>query len=68
MGVKFGTEEGTEDLLRAKFHFHRCDDKGIGPQKLKFLLIFDQNVEYKRPAGAYPLRYFHNICRIYTSI
>ena len=32
---------------------HRCNSKGIGPQKLKFLLRFDQNVEYKRPAGAY---------------
>jgi len=27
---------------------------------------FDQNVEYKRPAGAYPLRDFHNICRVCT--
>jgi len=56
-GGEFGTEEGTED--RAKFHHHRCNDKGVGPPKLKFLLRFDQNVEYKRPAGAYPLRDFH---------
>jgi len=35
--------------------------------KLKFLLIFDQNVEYRRPAGAYPLHDFHKICRICTS-
>ena len=62
MGVKFGTEEGP--LLRAKFHPHWCNDKGIGPLKLKFLLIFGQNVEYKRPAGAYPLCDFHKICRI----
>ena len=34
------------DLLRAKFHPHRCNDKGVGPQKLKFLHRFDQNVEY----------------------
>jgi len=34
--------------------------------KLKFLLRFDQNVEYKCPAGAYPLRDFHKICRICT--
>jgi len=27
---------------------------------------FDQNVEYKRPAGAYPLRDFHKICRVCT--
>jgi len=31
-----------------------------------FLLRFDQNVEYKRPAGAYPLRDFHKICRVCT--
>ena len=68
MGVKFGTEEGTfGPLLRAKFHPHLCNDKGIGPLKLKFLLIFGQNVEYKRPAGAYPLCDFHKICRICTS-
>jgi len=28
-------------------------------QKLKFLLRFDQNVEYKCPTGAYPLCGFH---------
>ena len=68
MGVKFGTEEGTErPFLRAKFHPHRCNDKGIGPLKLKILLIFVQNVEYIRPAGAYPLCYFHKICRICSS-
>ena len=66
--MKFGTEDGTKGpLLRAKFHPNRCNDKGVGPQKLKFLLRFDQNVEYKRPAGAYPLRDFHKICRICTS-
>jgi len=63
-GVKFGKEEGP--LLRAKFHPHRFNDKGVGPQKLKFLLRFDRNVEYKRPAGAYPLHNFHKICRICT--
>ena len=31
--------------------------------KLKLLLRFDQNVEYKRPAEAYPLCDFHKICR-----
>ena len=58
---------GFGPLLHAKFHPHRCNDKGVRPPKLKFLLRFDQNVEYKRPAGAYPLRDFHNICRICTS-
>jgi len=42
MGVKFGFSP-----FRAKFHPHRCNDKGIGPQKLKFLLRFDHNSEYK---------------------
>ena len=66
MGVKFGTEEGTEcPVLRTKFHPHRRNDKGVGPQN-KFLLRLDQNVEYKRPAGAYPFRDFHKICRICT--
>jgi len=46
---------------------HQCNDKGVGPQKLKFLLSFDQNVEYKRLAGAYPLRCFHKIGRVCTS-
>jgi len=68
MGVKFGMEEGTfGPLLHAKFHPHRCNDMGVGPPKLKFLLRFDRNVEYKRPVGAYPLRDFHKICRVCTS-
>jgi len=61
-------EEGTEGpLRRAKFQTHRCNDKGVGPPKLKFLLRFDQNVQYERPAGAYPWSDFHKICRICTS-
>jgi len=56
MGVKFGTEKGS--LLRAKFHPHRCNDKGIGPPKLKYLLRYDQNVEYKRPAWRIPCAIF----------
>ena len=67
-GVKFCMEVRTKGpLLCAKFHPHRCNDKGrpIGPPKLKFLLRFDQNVEYKRPSGAYPLRDFHKICSLY---
>jgi len=54
-------------LLHAKFHLHRCNDKGVGPQKLKFFLRFDQNVEYKRPTGVYTLRNFHKICRVCSS-
>ena len=68
MGVKFGTEEGTfGPLLRAKFHPHRCNDKGVGPPKLKLLLRFDRNVQYKGPSGAYPFRNFHKICTVCTS-
>ena len=54
-------------LFHAKFHSHWCNDKGIGPPILKFLLRFDQNVEYKRPAGEYPLCDFHKICRVCTT-
>jgi len=57
---------GEGDHLHAKFHTHRCNGKVIGPPKLKFLLRFDQNVEDKRPAGVYPLRDFHKICRVCT--
>jgi len=53
--------------LHAKFHPHRCNDKDVGSPKLKFLLRFDRNVGYERPAGAYPLRDFHKICRVCTS-
>jgi len=68
MGVKFGTEERTEGpLLLAKYHPHRCNDKGIGTPKLKFLLKFDQNMEYKHPTGAYPLRDFTNFAELVTS-
>ena len=38
--------------------------QGCRTPKLKFLLTFDRNLEYKRPAGAYPLRNFHKICII----
>jgi len=54
-------------LLLAKFHPRWCNDNGIGPPQLKFLLRFDQNVEYKRPTGAYPLHDFHKIYRVCTS-
>ena len=34
---------------------------------MKYLLIFDQNVEYERPVGAYPLRDFNKIGRVCTT-
>ena len=39
---------------------------GYRNPQLKFLLRFDQNVEYKRPAGEYPSRDFHKIYRVCT--
>ena len=50
MGMKFGTT--------CQISPHQCNDKGIGPPKLKFLLIFDQNVEYIRPTDEYPRTIF----------
>jgi len=68
MGVKFGMEEGPlGPSSMPNFTPHRCNNKGVGPPKLKFLLRFDQTVEYKRPAGAYPLRDFHKLCTVCTS-
>jgi len=64
MGVKFGKEEGTPPARQISPH--RCNDKGVGPPKLNFLLRFDLSEEYKRPAWAYPLRDFHKICKICT--
>ena len=69
MWVKFGTEEGTEGPLHlAKFtpSVQRLGYRPSSP-KAEILLRFDQNLEYKRPAGAYPLRDFHKICRVSTS-
>ena len=64
-GVKFGMGP----LLHAKRHPQQCNDKGVGPQKLKFLLRFDQNVEYKRPAtprmGVSLARLSHNLYYLY---
>jgi len=45
----------------AKFHPHRCNSKGIGAPKLKFLLRFYPNWNYKRPAEVYPLRDFQEM-------
>ena len=59
-GWNLARRRGTEGpLLRTKFHPHRCNDKGIGPLKLKFLLIFGQNVEYiNAPQGRIPYAIF----------
>jgi len=46
----------------AKFHLHRCNNKGVGPQKLKFLLRIEQNVEYK---GVSLARFSQNLQSLY---
>jgi len=45
--------------VRAKCHPQQCNGEVLGPQKLTFLRRFDQNVEYKCPAGRI-------ICAIFT--
>jgi len=40
--------------------------QGCRTPKTEIFTQIDQNVEYKRPTGAYPLRDFHKICRIFT--
>ena len=64
MGVKFVMEEGTVPYSMTNFTPIGATVRVYRTPKLKFLLRFDQNVEYKRPAGAYPLRDFHKICRV----
>ena len=52
MEVKFGVPRQISP--------HRCNDKGVGPKKLNFLLRFDQNVKYKYPQGHMPCAIFTN--------
>ena len=54
-------------LVTPKFSAPLAAKLCIRPQKLKFLLRFDQNVEYERPAGEYPLCDFHQICSVCTT-
>ena len=63
MGVKFGMVRSPPPCQISP---HRCNDKAVGTQKLILLLRFDQNVEYKRPEGTYPLHDFHQICKVCT--
>jgi len=61
MGVKFARRRGPLVPSSVQNFFevaNRCNDKGIGPQKLKFLVRFDQNVEYKPPKGRIPYAIF----------
>jgi len=69
MGLNLAWRSGpVHPLPHAKFHPHRCKDKGIGPPKLNILWKFYQILEYKCPAGAFSLHDFHKICRISTSL
>jgi len=60
--------------MRVKFGvFRSAPPRQISPpsvqrqgNKLKILLKFYQISEYKRPTGAYPLRDFHEICKVCT--
>jgi len=63
MGVKFGAEEeGTKvplDLVPRPRPKVPSSVPNFTPLvQLKFLLRFNQNVEYKRPAGAFPFAIF----------
>ena len=64
MGVKFGMEEGSPPPCQISPP--SVQRQGYRTPKLNFLPRFDQNVEYERPAGAYPLRDFHKMCRVST--
>jgi len=48
-----------------EFHPHRCNDKGVGPPKLKLLLRFDRNVKYNAPQGRIPCRFSQNLQSLY---
>jgi len=58
MGVKFGMEPNFTPSVQRQ---------GCMTPKIEIFAQIYQNVEYKRPAGAYPLRDFHKICRVCTS-
>jgi len=47
-----------------EFCLSSCKNPTTTTKAENFLLRFDQNVEHKRPAGAYPLRDFHNFCTV----
>jgi len=48
MGVKFGREEGTEGLLRAKFHPIGATIRAWDPQKLNFYSDLTRGVSLAR--------------------
>jgi len=53
-------------LLHAKFHPHRCKDKGIAPPKMKLLLGFHQKFGTQTPcSGASLTRFSRNFQNLY---
>ena len=66
-GVKSGTWRGPRSHPPCQISPPSVQRLGYRTPKTEILLRFDQNVEYKRPAGAYPLRDFHKICRVCTT-
>jgi len=65
-GVKSGTWRGPRSHPPCQISPPSVQRLGYRTPKTEILLRFDQNVEYKRPAGAYPLRDFHKICIAWT--
>ena len=64
IGVKFGMEEGPSVPSYVPNFIPSAQRSGYRTPKVKFLVRFDQNVEYKRPTGAYGLRDFYEFCII----
>jgi len=68
MGVKFARRRGPLVPSSVQNFFevaNRCNDKGVGPPKLKFLVRFDQNVEYKPPRGVSLTQFSQNLQSLY---
>jgi len=63
MGVKFGTKEGTEVPSFVPNFTPSVQRLWYRTPKMKFLLRFDQNVEY----NATPCAIFKKICRVCTT-
>jgi len=57
-------EEGAEgSLLHAKFHPHRCNDKGVGPQNSNFYSDLTEMWNINAPQGRIPCAIFTIICK-----
>ena len=54
--------ESWRGRVGTKFHSYQCRGGGIGLQNWKFYRI----LEYKHPAGVYPLRFLRNVQHMWT--